>query len=729
MRQFSAARRAACWFLLFVSIASAASGQTWNDSATRALVDRAIARRAQQLADTGLVDYRARAHGYVTFLAQLGEGFPTPPKIIKADELELEVYWRAPNQSKQRIIGRRDTLLLPTDIAYHRDHLGIVQNNFATLIRLGDGDEVKDVPHPLSAVGLPLYDYALADSFTIGAGAQRIRVYELKVRPKDDRQPRVVGALYLDPNHAEVVRMNVSFTRAAFLDDALDELSVVLENRLVGGRFWLPSRQEIEIKRRGAWLDYPVRGIIRGRWEVGDYTFNVGLPPALFVGPEIVQAPAQTLREHVWKGRILDSLPPDVRAITDPDIQRVQAEARALVQRRALERARGPRLSVRNISDFARFDRVEGLALGGGVATSFGGGVSSNARARYGFDDEQVKGALGFTLAKSSGWSFRVFGLRDFRDVGDVAERSTPVNSIAAQEFASDYTDPYLVRSVGGEIGFPAFRGFNARLVGAYEHQSSLGVNATPVNGTFLPTIDAQDRRMGRFTLNIDRPPALSFLGTELAAHAELLAGFPNSSGDDVAGLDRNNVDGVYRFAAQARLERPFGRYRLATATTFAGVKFDGGTGGLFDNLYPFDPNQDLVYLGGPVSAPGYPFHSIVSNVGFTQHVEWRMPAPFVPFSLGRFGRVPAQGTFAMYGHAAIVNDYRSLTLPPSGMGPFEPPSFPRPVGSPRSFYPALGVAYMLPFDVIRIDVARGLARGGRWTFNIDVSREFWPIL
>jgi hypothetical protein len=716
MRQFSAARRAACWLLVFGCIASAARGQTWNDSVTRALVDRAIARRAQQLADTGLVDYRARAHGYVTFLAQLGEGFPTPPKIIKADELELEVYWRAPNQSKQRIVGRRDTLLLPTDIAYHRDHLGIVQNNFATLIRLGDGDEVRDVPHPLSAAGFPLYDYALTDSFAIGAGSQRIRVYELKVRPKDDRQPRIVGALYLDPNHAEVVRMNVSFTRAAFLDDALEELSVVLENRLVGGRFWLPSRQEIEIKRKGAWLDYPVRGIIRGRWEVGDYAFNLGLTPALFVGPEIVQAPAQVLRDHVWKGRILDSLPPDVRAITDPDIQRVQAEARALVQRRALERARGPRMSARNISDFARFNRVEGLALGGGVATSFGGGVSSNVRARYGFDDEQVKGALGFTLARSSGWSFRIFGLRDFRDVGDVVERSTPVNSLAAQEFASDYTDPYLTRAVGGELGFPSFKGLQSRLTGTYEHQSPLSVNATPVNGTFLLTIPAADRRAARVSLGIDRPTALWKLGTEVTAHADLrwthFYSRPNVG--DAAN--------AWRGAAQARIERPFGKYRLAAATTIAGVDLPSATG-VFDSF-----DQELVYLGGPISAPGYPYHSIATNAAASQHLEWRMPAPFVPFSLGRFGRVPAQGTFAVYGHAVLANRFRETVWPVAL--PLPRPAFPfRIPQSSETFYPALGIAYVLPFDVIRIDVARGLARGGRWTFNIDVSREFWPIL
>jgi len=83
----------------------------------------------------------------VTFLAALGDGFLDTPKVVKTDELAVEVYWHAPNLSKQRIIGRRDTLLLPTDIQYHRDHLDIVQNNFPDFIRIGDGgDEVRDVP-------------------------------------------------------------------------------------------------------------------------------------------------------------------------------------------------------------------------------------------------------------------------------------------------------------------------------------------------------------------------------------------------------------------------------------------------------------------------------------------------------------------------------------------------------------------------------------------------------
>src|SRR5688500_5523507 len=199
-------------------VAGKLGAQAWNEPRAITLVRQATDRRAQQLADSGLVDYRATAHGYLTFLAQLGEGFHEPPQVVKADELALEVYWRAPNLSKQFIVGRRDTTLLPTDINYHRDHLGIVQNNFPAIIRLGDGDEVRDVPHPLSTGGRAQYDFALTDSLRITSPGRVIAVYEVKVRPKDDRQARVIGALYLDRDNGQVVRMALSFTRAAFLD-------------------------------------------------------------------------------------------------------------------------------------------------------------------------------------------------------------------------------------------------------------------------------------------------------------------------------------------------------------------------------------------------------------------------------------------------------------------------------------------------------------------------------
>src|SRR6478736_4235391 len=317
--------RAIVLTLAAISFATPVSAQqAWNDPRTLALVERATERRARQLADTGLVDYKATAHGYVTFLAQFGEGFPEPPKIVKADELGLEVYWRAPDLSKQRIMGRRDTLLLPTDINYHRDHLGIVQNNFRNIIRIGEGDEVRDVPHPLSAAGLEAYDFAIRDSLQIRLGPRVLDVYEVRVRPKDDRQPRAVGAVYIDRETGEVVRMAFSFTRAALMDKDLEDVSIVLENALIEGRFWLPRRQELEIRRTGSWLDYPARGIIRGRWEICCYEVNTGIPASIFTGPEIVMAPPaeRASKPFPFNGRILDSLPPDVRAVTDEDVKK-----------------------------------------------------------------------------------------------------------------------------------------------------------------------------------------------------------------------------------------------------------------------------------------------------------------------------------------------------------------------------------------------------------------------
>ena len=71
------------------------------------------------------------------------------------------------------------------------------------------------------------------------------------MRPRDDRQPRIIGAVFIDRDDAQVVRMAFNFTRAAFLDPALEDLFVVIENGLVGGRFWLPRQQEIEIRRGG----------------------------------------------------------------------------------------------------------------------------------------------------------------------------------------------------------------------------------------------------------------------------------------------------------------------------------------------------------------------------------------------------------------------------------------------------------------------------------------------
>ncbi len=643
----STAAAAAGAALCFALAAPAAHAQNWNDARSRALVERATERRAQQLADTGLKDYKALAHGYVTVLAQVGEGLTEPPKVVKADELMNEVYWLAPNLSKQRILGRRDTLLLPTDISYHRDHLGIVQNNFPAIIRLGDGDEVRDVPHPLSDIGLATYDFAISpDSLTMQLPGRTIHVLEVKVRPKNDRLPGIVGALYLDDD-AQVVRMAFNFTRAAFRDAALEDLFVVIENSLVRGRFWLPHRQEIEIQRGGTWLDYPIRGIIRGRWEIGGYDVNTGLNPAFFTGQEIVLAPRAATDTFHFGGRILDSLPPDVRAVTNADIRKVQEEARSLVRAQALRRPQALSLSLSGLSQFVRFDRAEGFAVGAGVISRFGAGFGAQARARYGVDDREVKGALGLDW-RSPDWGVRVYGQRDYRETGDIQERSGLFNSMAAQEFGSDVTDPYLVEGGGAGVDALGLLGLRWHLDASLERQHRLTIRATPAEGTFDPLVPALALRAVRGALSFERPTSMSVFGTELRVTGALTVS--RIRAEDLALLpdDETTVRGSMSLWA----EHPVGASRLALFASGGAVS---GTEGLVA--------QDWMYYGGPVSAPGYAVHELAGTGGGTMRVEWRTPVPAPSFTLGRFGRVPGQATLAPFVQAAFINRASSLDV------------------------------------------------------------------
>lgn len=688
----------------------------WNDSATMALVRRGVERRAQQLADTGLRDYTARANGYLTFLGQIGEGFTEPPRILKADQLALEVYWRAPDQSKQRIIGRRDTLLLPTDISYHRDHLGIVQNNFPEIIRLGEGDEVRDVPHPLSPAGLSAYDFRITDSLRISLPGRVLDVYEVKVRPRDDRQARVIGAVFLERSDAQVVRMAFSFTRAAFLDRQLEDLSIVLENGLVGARFWLPRRQEIEIRRAGTWLDYPARGIIRGRWEIGDYQLNQGLPASRFIGPEIVDAPLAERRRYEWQGRVLDSLPPDVRATTDEDVARVQEEARALVREEALRRARGTTFGTRSISDLLRFNRVEGLAVGGSVTSRLGSGLAVTARGRVGTEDERLKGALGLGWRRASGAGLAVTLYDEHAEAGDAVERSGIANTLAAQEFGSDYTDPFRVRGVSLEAATGERLGVRWRVIGALERQRGVSVNASPAFGRFEEVLALAGVDVLRGGLRVDRPTVLSILGTELAFDAELRV----SSFDAVTDLEDPRAgpqveDGtvVTRGSLRLRIERPIGSRRLVAHTMAALVDSDGTI-----------PGSELALFGGPVSGPGYDYHALAGRGGVSQRLELQVPVPFPSVSLGRFGRSPAEARLIPFAHAVGLHgsEVRPWRLDPlTGVrGPV--------ARRVDGIYPAVGIGLLSFFDLMRVDVARGL-RDGRWTLNVDVAREFWGIL
>src|SRR2546427_743649 len=356
-----------------------AVAQAWNSDAALALARRAVLRRGGAVADSSLHDYKAQAHGFLFFLGAFGQGLADPPRLVKADQLELEVYWKAPASSKQRVIGWRDQTQLPTDINYHRDHLGIIQNNFGAAMRLGEGDEVRDVPHPLSPAGPDIYDFALGDTTTIMLPEREARGVTLRGRPKDFGLPRIVGTLYLDAETADLVRMAFNFTPRSYLDAELEDVSIVLDNALWERRYWLPYRQEIEIRRRATWLDVPVRGIIRARWEIDGYVLNLGLAKSWFAGDEITFLPKAERDSFRWKEPLGAALQDIAEPVRQNDLERVRAEVEQIGGRRVLTGLKGRRLGVRGVSDLLHANRGEGLAPGGGRPR----GGSRSARSRW----------------------------------------------------------------------------------------------------------------------------------------------------------------------------------------------------------------------------------------------------------------------------------------------------------------------------------------------------------
>jgi hypothetical protein len=667
--------------------------QAWDAPPTLDLVLRGIARRNVQISDSALAGYQSRAMGRLLFLAQLGDTSVIQPRVVKADQIAVDVFWKAPSYSKQMIVGLRDTLLLPGDIGYYQDRYGIVQSNFPNLIRLGEGRDVRDVPHPLAPNATALYEYALRDSLTITLPDRRIDVYEVAVRPRDSRAARVVGSLYLDRGTADIVRMSLTFTDAAILDRRIERLSVVLENALIEGRFWLPRRQELEVARAGTWLDLPVRGIIRGSWQICCYQLNLPVDSTIFSGPAIVRAPLSRRRNFEWPEPLADVLPSDIATVTEEDVAKVQALAQTLVSRAALARARNSAVSARSLSDFVRFNRVEGLALGIGASHQLGT-WSGAARVRYGFDDDDWKGRAEISLQLSS-IGLSVFGEQDFRDVGDVSEGSSLRNSLAAQEYGSDYTDPYSVKAFGGGLQATAL-GFRWKLDGAYVVQRALAVNATPARGAFEPTVAAWPMEGSQFDLSAGRD--MSMAGGDLRVDLSL-----RSADLRVSGGFSDSLMGDSRFA-RTSAEVRFTRDRPNNALRLSAVGAIAGTNGS-DPL----PPQALVYLGGPVSGPGYDYHAFRARRALALHAEYGVDVPFPSIPLARYGRSPASARLLPVAHVVAL-------------GAAAPESH-----HADGWYPSLGVALEFFYDVLRVEAARGL-RDGRWTFSFDLAEGFRAI-
>ena len=657
---------------------SGQDAEGWNDPRALELIERTRGVRQSTAVDPDLQSYRATATGHVFFLVDRPNN--DERTLIKADQIAIEVFWRAPRDTRQRIVGLRDQKVLPTNIRYHLDHLTVVQDDFGDRIRLGDGDEVAAVVHPAAPGSDVFYEFRLADSLTISLGGSGgdVKVNEIQVRPRDGNLPGFVGSVFIDRTTAAIVRMTFTFTPASYVDRELDYIRISLDNSLWEGKWWLPYRQELEIRRELPALDFLVGSVIRGRFEIGDYTLNPELSPQLFVGNRVTQVSEAERASYSFAEPLIPEA--DAGGLTPtPTLDEVRAQALTLMKGRYLSGLARLRLYLPTASEVFRWNRAEGAVLGFGFAYRPTGGITLQTRGGWSFGRSEPTAALVLTGGEALPGTGLSLTLNERRDLGLFPGSSGVLNTLAGLTTDRDWTDPWF------SSGVEAFHTVGSstspvRLTVGWERDGSgeLSIDAAHARD-FRPVraVDEGDLASARLRadLALGATPRLS-LDARVGQFSPADGGSATQDAVLVGGLgwERGGDGAAGRVIARA----------------------DGGLA-LGDVL-----RQHLFLLGGAGTLIGQPYREQVGDRFWLASLEASRAdlAPWVTFR-----------AFGAAGDAWLGAENPQL-------------EFDRGASGSAGVRASVGGGVGLLWDVLHLDLGRGL-EGGEWELVVSVDRRF----
>lgn len=659
---------------------SDAAGEGWDSGKAIAIASRATEARRNAYSDTSLHNFRARAEGHVFFLGE----FQGEREVVRSDQVALELMWQAPGRSLQRIVGRRHRKRLPTGIRYHIDHLSVVLDNFGNRIRLGEGQEVRDVLHPAAPGALRYYQYRLVDSLEIRIRDQATRVYRLQVRPRDPKSPGVVGTLFVDRASAAIARMRLTFTASAYRDPDLDYINIDLKSGLWEGRHWLPVEQEVEIRRQVAWLSFPVGGVIRTRIHVFDYRINETPPPyRLAAGERVVSVSREALERFADWREPFQVTPLPAEQSARADIAALRARVRKLVNPSDLIGRSPFQAFLPNASGVLRTRRAEGLLVGAGGFARVGPGDEASVWGGYPFGRRRPEIELGYSRTLSPGTVRLELFLNRLSDIGPEAAASGIVSTLGLTFRGEDYTDPYFESGAGLRFTGHGWGGVETlRLSVLRQRAGSLEVDdlarrtPRPVrtirNGTLVEfeagiRRDFSDFLGASWTLQVRGQAATSALGD---------FGFTRL----LTALEARNAPGDRRWTWNTRL-----------STAVAGGRL---------------PPQRSLLLGGRGSVPGYRFRSWAGD-----------RSAYLNFSVSRALRQP-------WVRLRLLGAAGWTDLTDVGREAATVLAASETVGIRAAVGPGVGLFY----DILRVDALRGLD-DGIWEVMFSINPAFWSIL
>ena len=652
-----------------------AQAPTWNDPEILELVRRARLARERIRAESPARTYHARADGHVYFFLDREDG--SPPIPLRVDQVSLDVTWRPAGGSRQILRGVRSRELLPIqELRFYQDRLTISQDAYADEIRVGEGRDVRGVPHPLGPASEDSYDFSSGATVMIQpADEAPRRIREVVVRPRDPERPGFLGSLHVDESSGSVVRMEFTFTEASYPDPRNDYVRVHLEHMLWDGDIWLPRTQLIEVRRESPRWDLPVGTVVRSRLEIRDHQEGT-LEPGPLRGPTLlVDASAGSystrFEEGLFDRMTAEGLGGSTGLSSTPlaDIERLASSGLPSVRPHA-----------DRVSSVLRANRSEGLRLGAGVSITRTTGARAEALVGYAFGSGHPSIDIGLHPPRGTLRPSLRARWRTLRDVGWPTDQLDLVGSLGSILSGEDRIDPYLV--TGLELTMNA-HGAGASWswdLSVERHESA-----------------AWSWREGPVLGDAARPVRPIEAGTEVAAVVQV-AGMRHVAG--AANLTWSVASGAGSWARKPFLQLE-GAWALGLGGPGSTVVEATVDAALRAGATPI---QRHYFLGGPGTLPGHDWRAWSGTRSAL--VGARISREILPAWVGVEG-------FAAAGWV-------------DGSGRDAPDWAARSSGQPRASF-GLGLTALR--GILRLRLARGLGAVGHTTLFLSVDPSIRPLL
>lgn len=471
-------RRIAVSVLLCASLSRSATAQdvaaqdTAKIDATRspllALLERAS--QGNRLPDD-LIAYKARVESEIAVLLRRPEG---NEQVAAMEQIASTLRWTRAGHYDQHIVGHRAqqaglTLSMLSIVPTGWVQPMLYGSRFQLRRRVAsdtsararrsratsDGADTMPIVHPLAPDREQWYRFSGGDTVvTMSVQDRSIPIVLIRVRPREDLRIPVVlfdGEIALDASRATLVRVRGHFVRAGNRRSWPGTLGTAValieyEQGERAGKYWLPSRQRIELQAASP-LFGETRAVIRIASRIFDMEVNDTTLDARTLAVadslrrlsrrRLTYAPGDSMAAFdewmVSLGRITEGMHTDDFNDVGPDRWRPTGKPRM-------------DLTAWRASDVLRFNRVEGLFTGVSLKLSMrdmAPGVVVRATGGYAWHEQTARGRL--TIERSRGrWQHELRLARSLDITNDFrppADSGTPLFVGMGGFDPNDYVD------------------------------------------------------------------------------------------------------------------------------------------------------------------------------------------------------------------------------------------------------------------------------------------------